>query len=275
MLIPPVGANNVGSATGGGLLDMFTGGAKQDDGSVGLFDGVMMKAGLGGMVGAALGFVLPFGGPMIGGIIGSIAGAGLGIFQNYKKMQKIKEENAAYLAGIGVQPQTQEQADALLSGNVSQLMPGQTGETAQQTTQQTLPTATQTTQQSVVPTQAEQVAASGSDFDTASVGNFAPLKTDGEYLNITAGGAPAVVDPGQGGSPTQQATVPEQAAAEVAKGGAKDAPPPNDDKAAHEAALQKKKQRRLEFHARIDAHAHKLLAQHRAELHASCHAHHR
>ena len=141
--IPAVGFQS-GSAIGGGLLDSFktamqqaTGaqqaGATQQsttqlptstkgDGSVGLFDGVLKKALLGGAMGLGVGF-LPFlpGGPVLGGIVGAIAGAGIGVFQNYRKIKSIQQENAAFLSAIGVQPQTQEEAQLLLSGNVKQL----------------------------------------------------------------------------------------------------------------------------------------------------------
>lgn len=141
MTILPTAATNVGTTSGGGLLDSFknamagaSGGAggapaqapKQSDGSVGLFDGVGKKALFGGIAGMGLGF-LPFlpGGPILGGIVGAIAGAGWGMFKNYKEMKAIREENAAVLAAVGVQPQTQEQANALLSGNLAPLMPNQ------------------------------------------------------------------------------------------------------------------------------------------------------
>lgn len=207
-LITPRAASQAGSTSGGGLMDMvkgmmggaseapgqagqagasgaaaglagMIGGGKKADGSVGLFDGVMIKSLIGGAVGAGIGF-LPFipGGPILGGIVGSMVGAGYGIFKNWKEMKAIKQENAAFLAAQGIQPATQQQADALLSGQPQQLLggaPGQAGQTGQagqsaqvdqaaqlaaaqtaaaQTGQQTLP---QTAQIELDPATAEEI----------------------------------------------------------------------------------------------------------------------
>src|SRR5687767_5769237 len=64
-----------------------------DDGSVGLFDGVLMKAVMGGSMGIGIG-MLPFipGGPILGGVIGAVAGAGIGIFLNYRKISQIRQQ---------------------------------------------------------------------------------------------------------------------------------------------------------------------------------------
>ncbi len=140
-IIPPVAGINVGHSTGGGLLDTFknaisgiTGGStsttqtttqtSSGDGSVGLFDGVLSKALIGGALGAGVGF-LPFipGGPVLGGIVGALGGAALGVFSNWQKQQKIRTENEATLAAMGVQVDDPEIQAVLKSGNVSQLIP--------------------------------------------------------------------------------------------------------------------------------------------------------
>lgn len=118
-------SNIVGSITGQGQpTGDATQGAtptQQADGSVGLFDGVLRKTMIGAATGVGVGF-LPFipGGPILGGIVGSIVGAGIGIFQNFKKIRQIQQENQAYLAAAGVQPVNQADQAALLSGNISQ-----------------------------------------------------------------------------------------------------------------------------------------------------------
>lgn len=144
--IPAVGVQ-AGTALGGGLMDSFkaamqqAGAAQQGgsiqqgtglptqvdpgpkgDGSVGLFDGVLKKALFGGMMGVGVGFI-PFipGGPLLGGVVGAIAGAGFGIFQNFRKIKSIQQDNAAFLGAVGIQPQTQEEAQLLMTGNVKQL----------------------------------------------------------------------------------------------------------------------------------------------------------
>lgn len=135
MVLPPVAAAQAGQATGGGLLDSikgaFSGGAAPStqaapagDGSVGLFDGVLKKAFLGGAVGAAIGFipVIP-GGPILGGILGAVGGAAMGAFSNWRKMQAIKAENQAMIAALGVQANDPAVQQILQSGNVQQLIP--------------------------------------------------------------------------------------------------------------------------------------------------------
>jgi len=99
-----------------------------------LFDGVWKKALFGMSAGVGLGF-LPFipGGPIVGGIVGAVAGAAFGMWGNYKKINVIKAQNQAFVAAIGVQPQTQQEADALLSGNLKQLYtPQQAADATQQ-----------------------------------------------------------------------------------------------------------------------------------------------
>lgn len=112
--------------------------ASSGDGSVGLFDKVLMKAAIGGAAGAGLGFVLPFGGPIIGGVIGALGGAAIGLFGNWKKMDNIRKENDATLAAMGVQTSDPEVQKVLQSGNVEQLIPlvqQQQGMVSQDTTQ--------------------------------------------------------------------------------------------------------------------------------------------
>jgi hypothetical protein len=153
-VIPPVAATQAGYASGGGIIDTIKnaitggttpspaqGGAK-GDGSVGLFDGVLGKALIGGGVGALAGF-LPFipGGPILGGIVGALGGAAMGVFGNFMKMQTIKKENEAQLAALGVQVNDPAVQEILKSGNVEQLLPlvqqqqagGATTQTATQT----------------------------------------------------------------------------------------------------------------------------------------------
>ncbi|MCW2961337.1 MAG: hypothetical protein JWM90_1724 [Thermoleophilia bacterium] len=156
-VIPPVAATQAGYASGGGIIDnikgMFTGGAAptqagpKGDGSVGLFDGVVGKALIGGGIGAVAGF-LPFipGGPILGGIVGALGGAAMGVFGNFMKMQTIKKENEAQLAALGVQTADPQVQQILQSGNVSQLLPLMEGQSAAQTptTQTTTQTGTQT-----------------------------------------------------------------------------------------------------------------------------------
>lgn len=136
-MIPPISGVQVGAASGGGLIDTFKGmvggagasggaptqTAPKDDGSVGLFDGVLKKALIGGAAGAAIGFI-PFipGGPVLGGILGALGGAAMGLFGNYTKMQKIKQENAAMIAAMGVQTNDPRVQQALLSGDAQTLM---------------------------------------------------------------------------------------------------------------------------------------------------------
>lgn len=130
-ITPPAAGIQAGRTAGGGLLDSITGGAgatqgappAQSDGSVGLFDGVLKKALIGGAAGVGLGF-LPFipGGPILGGIAGAMIGAGIGMFSNYRKMKAIKEENAALIGQLGLQPQTAAQAEVLLRGQPQMLL---------------------------------------------------------------------------------------------------------------------------------------------------------
>lgn len=148
-VIPPVTGHNVGAAAGGGFLDSIknaisgaggtgaaggtagattsgaAGGptATKGDGSVGLLDGVLMKAGMGGAAGALAGWIMPFGGPIIGGIVGALGGAVLGVFGNMKKMNDIKQQNQAILDQMGVGTQDPAIQQILQSGNVQQLVP--------------------------------------------------------------------------------------------------------------------------------------------------------
>jgi hypothetical protein len=138
MITPPVAAAQAGQAAGGGFLDsiksMVGGGTAatpgqvdpgpKGDGSVGLFDGVLKKALLGGAAGVAMGFI-PFlpGGPVLGGIVGALGGAAIGVASNWMKQKQIKQENEAMLAAMGVQVQDPNIQQVLQSGNVSQLIP--------------------------------------------------------------------------------------------------------------------------------------------------------
>lgn len=141
MVSPPVAGMNVGQSAGGGLIDTFkntlagiTGGAgaapgkvdpgPKGDGSVGLFDGVLKKALLGGAAGVAMGFI-PFlpGGPVLGGIVGALGGAAMGVAGNWMKQKAIKQENEATLAAMGVQVQDPNIQQVLQTGNVGQLIP--------------------------------------------------------------------------------------------------------------------------------------------------------
>ncbi len=168
MVLPPVAGINAGHSTGGGLLDTFqqtiagvTGGATgqtgqvdpgpKGDGSVGLFDGVLKKALFGGAAGAAMGF-LPFipGGPILGGVVGALGGAAMGVFSNWSKQKKIKADNEAMLAAMGVQVNDPQIQQVLKSGNVSQLIPmmqqSQQGGTTQVPVTQTVATQAPVTQ---------------------------------------------------------------------------------------------------------------------------------
>lgn len=134
--LPPVAAVNVGASTGGGIIDTIkglipgmggaAGGAAptqtKGDGSVGLFDGVGLKALIGGAAGAAIGFIpiIP-GGPILGGIVGALGGAALGVFSNWRKMQAIKAENQATIAAMGVQTSDPVVQQMMATGDVSQL----------------------------------------------------------------------------------------------------------------------------------------------------------
>jgi hypothetical protein len=138
MITPPVAAAQAGQSAGGGFLDsikgMIGGGTAatpgqvdpgpKGDGSVGLFDGVLKKALLGGAAGVAMGFI-PFlpGGPVLGGIVGALGGAAMGVASNWMKQKQIKQENEAMLAAMGVQVQDPNIQQVLQSGNVSQLIP--------------------------------------------------------------------------------------------------------------------------------------------------------
>jgi hypothetical protein len=141
MVSPPVAGVNVGHSAGGGLMDTFkntiagiTGGTPstpgqvdpgpKGDGSVGLFDGVLKKALLGGAAGVAMGFI-PFlpGGPVLGGIVGALGGAAMGVATNWMKQNQIKKENEATLAAMGVQVQDPNIQQVLQTGNVGQLIP--------------------------------------------------------------------------------------------------------------------------------------------------------
>lgn len=209
MFISPVASQSVGRASGGGLLDSLTGGSstpKQSDGSVGLFDGVITKAMMGFGIGAGIG-MLPFvpGGFIVGGLVGSLVGAGYGIFKNYREIKAIREENAAYLAAMGVQPQTQEQAQALLSGNLAPLQ-GAPGQTTQQTvppTQQTVPT---TTTQQVLPTTQQTVPTTTTQQTYADPfkGYGSPVTTD-PYAAINNANWLVTYDAAQGQYPPTQA----------------------------------------------------------------------
>lgn len=131
MINSPIAAAQAGQASGGGLLDSLTGASaagspsqsSSGDGSVGLFDGVLGKALLGGAAGAALGAILPFGGPILGGISGALSGVAMGMFSNFRKMSAIKQENQAMLAQLGVQTGSPDVQQVLESGNVEQLVP--------------------------------------------------------------------------------------------------------------------------------------------------------
>lgn len=223
MVIPPISAAQAGHSVGGGLLSSLTGGklggnpaaaaaGPKGDGSVGLFDGVLVKTLMGGAMGVGLGFI-PFipGGPILGGIVGAIGGAAIGVFGNWRKMQAIKQENAAALAAMGVQTQDPRVAQVLQSGQVQQLIPLvqqeqaaiQQGGVAQGTAQQTA-------------IQQQQAAAQ-------AAGQLPPTQTGTQQTipvgGIGGGSSPAVV-PGSGGVPgaaptaaTAQATAPAAAAA--------------------------------------------------------------
>ncbi|MBC7461698.1 MAG: hypothetical protein H7287_10085 [Thermoleophilia bacterium] len=136
--LPPIAAVNAGASTGGGIIDTIksfipgmghpaaAGGATptqtKGDGSVGLFDGVGLKALIGGAAGAAIGFIpiIP-GGPILGGIVGALGGAALGVFSNWRKMQAIKADNQATIAAMGVQTSDPVVQQMMATGDVSQL----------------------------------------------------------------------------------------------------------------------------------------------------------
>jgi len=148
-VIPPFAAVQAGHTSGGGFLSNLTGGltggaaaggttgptqavpGPKGDGSVGLFDGVLKKAFVGGAAGAVFGFILP-GGPVLGGIMGALSGAAMGMFSNWSKMKSIKTENEATMAALGVQSQDPNIKQVLQSGNVQQLIPMMAAEQATQ-----------------------------------------------------------------------------------------------------------------------------------------------
>jgi hypothetical protein len=160
-VISPIASVQAGTAHGGGFLDsiksaigMPTSQTTQQtgDGSVGLFDGVLKKALMGGAVGAAAGF-LPFipGGPVLGGIVGALGGAAMGVFTNWRKQTQIKQENEAMLAALGVQTSDPNVQQILKSGNVEQLIPYLQGQATQQATQQSAGTTVITAEQMAAP----------------------------------------------------------------------------------------------------------------------------
>jgi len=224
-IIPPVAAVNVGRSTGGGIIDTIksavglgtpstagSGGVTQKgDGSVGLFDGVGMKALIGGAAGAALGF-LPFipGGPILGGIVGALGGAALGVFNNWRTMQSIKTENAATIAAMGVQTSDPVVQQMLAKGDVSQLATyaqQQAGAQGSGTTTQTSPAAqkapTQNIQQVTDPAtgKAELI-----DITTGTViqGSAPTTAQVGASINPSVGADPGAVPTAGGGATAEQ-----------------------------------------------------------------------
>jgi hypothetical protein len=158
------------------------GGAK-GDGSVGLMDGVLLKAGMGAMAGAGMSFFLPFG-PLLGGAIGALAGAGIGLFMNWRKIKNIQTQNVAQVSAMGVQPQNAEQQKALVTGQVAPLgiVPeGSAAQIAQQlATQQTAQQGGTATQQGGTTQTSTGAVAQGSGTATQQSSTAAsPVPTQG------------------------------------------------------------------------------------------------
>lgn len=173
-------ATQAGTATGGGFIDSIkqqiaeakagaAGGATpaKSDGSIGLFDGVMMKAGIGSAVGSVAGAILPFG-FMVGGLVGAVGGAAIGMYGNWRKMNAIKQQNDAAAAALGVQTDDPQIKQILQTGQVQQLVPIMTQGLTPTAATQVDPAATQmavdpnaSAQQSPVPQQAQTAVGAG------------------------------------------------------------------------------------------------------------------
>ena len=230
-VIPPVAAVQAGRTSGGGLLAQLTGAAgaggaaptqtsAKADGSVGLFDGVLGKALMGGAAGLAMGFI-PFipGGPILGGIVGALGGAAMGVFSNWRTMSSIKKENEAMLGALGVQASDPQVQQVLQSGNVSQLLPlmEQSAGAGAAATQVTPGTIAQVTDPATGITQLV-------DVSTGTVVEQSAATVEQQQAAVVQGQLPATVDPS---AAPQQSPVPTQGLVTVGSGAVGGAIDPN------------------------------------------------
>ncbi len=162
------------------------------DGSVGLFDGVLGKALIGGVAGFAIGALpfTPFGG-VIGGLIGATLGAGVGIFMNFRKIKDIQSKNSELITAVGVQAVNQADASSMLSGGTGVLQGGDPGQAASQTpaqdaSQTTASTSTTTQPPPQVPTSATQQSVVPNQAGTAQQGSAAQTTVDPGPLQTAA-----------------------------------------------------------------------------------------
>ena len=154
-----------------------------------------------------MGFI-PFipGGPVLGGIVGALGGAALGVFTNWSTMKKIKQENEAMLAALGVQSQDPQIKQILQSGDVGQLIPLMQQDPAQGTAVQQGTTQTDPGQQEAALAAQQQAIQQGqlpATVDPAATAQQSPIPIQATTGQIAVGSGAGAVNPGVGVDPGQ------------------------------------------------------------------------